>query len=528
MHLLLALIAAQDPWLQACRAINFVETPSSPHDVSTEDKYEGCWGYDPSKSNSAPDTDSMNGPNPNPKRPPTEEEMRQMLRQEDCESEDLKRYSRHPSSDYRPQMQLECFRQAASFFYDPLQTKEASAAGLARAAVADFLFNYKAAQQYPHEFSPYDLTLSAQKLDTVLSPFNVAFNRDVVAYQKFLRGSIDQCVRSSCRFDDKWSGFESKSFTSDAILTVRTLSATQTSAGVTTQNFLNDTQPGSLSDLLGSTVKEGHGGGSAASSAATTVGDLLAGSPLPAQLALNALKASQSTEVQIGKSINLKVTPHSLAGASSAELDLTLNVDDAADPTFYTPTQSGNKADVSRVSSHDVSTRVRVDSLKLVDISSFSATLRRSRSRFPLLPIPGFEVPYLGSLVGIPLPAAKEYHSSTAVLSAIVVPTAADLAFGLTFVSDRIVDAGYPGNCYWPGGSSNTGHPCLLRKAESRADLGNAPLRNFNKAMVSCLATGGWGNAGFEQIPYFEELKQPLAVRSCANLNFNTVFQDAE
>jgi hypothetical protein len=289
---------------------------------------------------------------------------------------------------------------------------------------------------------------------------------------------------------ENWSGFEDRKFTNDAILTVRTLSATPTTVGVTTQNFLNDTQPGTLSDLLASSVKEG--GGSAKPSPATTVADLLGKSPLPAQLFLNALKSSQSTEIQIGRSINLSVTPHSLSGASSAELELNLKVDDVADPTFYTPTQKGSNADVSRVSNHDVTTRVRVDSLKLVDISSFSATMQRSRSRFPLLPIPGFEAPYVGSLVGIPLPAAKEYHSSTAVLSAIVVPTAADLAYGLTIVSDRIVDPEHAGNCYWPGDASpHPPYPCKLRKAVSMSDLGDAPIRNFNKAMVTCLATRG-------------------------------------
>jgi hypothetical protein len=381
------------------------------------------------------------------------------------------------------------------------------------------------AQQYPHEFSPYELTMSAQKLDTVLSPFNVAFNRDITAYQEYLREGIDRCerrrpLRSSSCPGEPWTGFENRQFTNDAIVTVRTLSATPTTVGVTTQNFLNDTQPGTLSDLLGSNVKAG---GSSASAAAT-VGDLLERSPLPAQLFLNALKASQSTEIQIGKSINLKVTPHSLSGASSAEIDLTLNVDDNAEPTYYTPTQKSSNADVSRVSSHDVTTRVRVDSLKLASISSFSATLQRSRSRFPLLPVPGFEVPYVGSVVGIPLPAAKEYHSSTAVLSAIVVPTAVDLAYGLTFVFDRIVDPEHAGNCYSPGDSSDNRprYPCKLRRTVSLSDFGNVPIRNFNKAMVTCLATGGK-----VANPIFEGVQTP-ATKTCAELNFDTIFPDAD
>jgi hypothetical protein len=85
-----------------------------------------------------------------------------------------------------------------------------------------------------------------------------------------------------------------------------------------------------------------------------------------------------------------------------------------------------------------------------------------------LLP-PFVEIPYIGTLIGIPLPAAKQYHTSTAVLSAVVVPTAADLAFGLAFVGDRILD------------------PLGPRKALSLKDL-HQPIRAFNKEKVRCLA----------------------------------------
>ena len=64
---------------------------------------------------------------------------------------------------------------------------------------------------------------------------------------------------------------------------------------------------------------------------------------------------------------------------------------------------------LSRVAKHDVSTRVRVESLKLFEISAFSAMLQRPRSKFPVVP-PFFEVPYFGSFIGWPLPGAKVYH----------------------------------------------------------------------------------------------------------------------
>jgi len=90
---------------------------------------------------------------------------------------------------------------------------------------------------------------------------------------------------------------------------------------------------------------------------------------------------------------------------------------------------SGPKKDsdseVSRFATNEVTNRVRVDPIKLFEVSSFTAVLRNDRSRFPLLP-PFVEIPYIGTLAGIPLPSAKQYHSSTAVLSALVVPTSVD------------------------------------------------------------------------------------------------------
>jgi hypothetical protein len=80
---------------------------------------------------------------------------------------------------------------------------------------------------------------------------------------------------------------------------------------------------------------------------------------------------------------------------------------------------------------------VRIDSVKLFEISSFSAIVERSRSRFPLLP-PFVEIPYIGTFAGIPMTPAKEYHSSTAILSAYVVPTAADIASGLARVTGTL------------------------------------------------------------------------------------------
>ena len=126
---------------------------------------------------------------------------------------------------------------------------------------------------------------------------------------------------------------------------------------------------------------------------------------------------------------------------------------------------------------------MRVDSIKLFDVSTLTATVAKSRSRFPLVP-PLIELPYIGTVLGVPLPPAKEYHGSIAVLGAVVIPTAADLAVDLRFDLDHVLDASSPRNC-------GTGErPCKLRTAASADDLHRRPIADFHKQMVSCLARG--------------------------------------
>ena len=159
-----------------------------------------------------------------------------------------------------------------------------------------------------------------------------------------------------------------------------------------------------------------------------------------AAVLLGALNSVQPAEAKIGRELKLDITPHALAGASSAELEVKLDCPGSRQcPTRFTSDKSAEDT-LSRVAKHDVSTRVRVESLKLFEISAFSATLQRPRSKFPVVP-PFFEVPYFGSFIGWPLPGAKVYHRRTRlIVSAVIVPTAADLAFGIDFGADRLCD----------------------------------------------------------------------------------------
>src|SRR6266403_1663984 len=407
----------------------------------------------------------------------------------DCRSIDMARMKEaRRNGKEPPPIFLRCFLEKAQAVRgDTEKNGKESKLGQLRTAIADFLFNYKLSQQYPREFAPYELSRSADTLNAALSPFIEGFNADLKAYQDFLTADLE------CRIDNLpgsrgWFPWTHKeSFVNNGTVSVRTISGTPTSLTTASQSFLDTSAAPSLADLA-----------TAITSAAPTLGDdkkptgVLGNLTLnEAQVVLGALKSYQSSSAQIGRGLSLDFTPRSLAAASASEITVTLKAEESAPPAYFSGPKAGTPADISRVSTHNTITRVRVDSIKLFTISSYSAELRKSRSQIPLLPLPFIEVPYIHTLAGIPLPSAKEYHTSTAILSAIVVPTAADLAYGLAFINDRLRleptredianaramswhDPNYPRN--WQ-----------LRRTVSLKDFRDQPILEFHRKKIACL-----------------------------------------
>jgi hypothetical protein len=109
--------------------------------------------------------------------------------------------------------------------------------------------------------------------------------------------------------------------------------------------------------------------------------------------------------------------------------------------------------------------------------------VQRPRARLPIVP-PFIEIPIIHDILSIPLPAAKIYHASTAIVSAIIVPTAADLAYGLVFTRDRGV---------FPEDRRFSHMNYSLRPLTSQRQLpGTAPIYRYHEAMVKCLASNGF------------------------------------
>ena len=396
------------------------------------------------------------------------------------------------------------------------QNYSTTSLGLLRSAVADFLFNYKVAIQYPRDLGTYALPHSAQELNAQFNPLVVAFNQDVGAFSRTLLDQAQRDVPNQNSFFQLWR--HNKSYIANGLITVRGISGVESLVDTDTQNAFDATQAQTLSSVLssimgtsaptnttsagGNTVAvnaEGIATGPPAPAAAapgiTCSNGAAAGSPLCAAAALfrgastatgiaTALAAIAPTQTHsiIGRQLTLDVIPHTLPGASSAELDVRLWAQEDSAPTIYSETGSTDNDYVSRIARHNVATRVRVESVKLFDVSTFTAMIQRPRTKLPIVP-PFIEIPLVSSILSVPLPAAKVYHASSAIVSAIIVPTAADLGYGIVFEEDRAVfreDKNF----------SRLGFS--LRSLTSHHQLPEtAPIYAFHGAMVKCLATNG-------------------------------------
>jgi hypothetical protein len=349
----------------------------------------------------------------------------------------------------------------------------ASSLGVLRGAVVDFLFNYKVSQQYPAEFGPYSLPHSAQELNALFNPLVIAFNQDVSALSGSLMDRLQSDLPNQNSFWELWR--HNKTYVANGMVTVRGISGVENLVDSDTQNAFDSTQAQTLSAVLASLMSPGSSAASASGTTNTNANSLTvnaagvtvpvptppASTPTPGPgcssnptsplceaaillrgtstaggiaTALAALTPTPTHSI-IGRQLTLDVIPHTLPGASSAELDVRLWAQEDSAPTIYS--SSGSSSDFqSRVARHNVATRVRVESVKLFDVSSMTAMVQRPRARLPIVP-PFIEIPIIHDILSIPLPAAKIYHASTAIVSAIIVPTAADLAYGLVFTRDR-------------------------------------------------------------------------------------------
>ena len=400
---------------------------------------------------------------------------------QNCDERDAFVWSQADSSNRDPRFfPMYCFANAIAAAY-PEDRNKSNLGKPLRAALVNFLFQYKMSQQYPEEFSSYELSQSAQELDSELNPLIVAFNRDLSAALQPIRDVAECKMKENGKLG--WAGHGSQ-FVNNGIITVRTVSGKETVVDTETQSSFDVTSAPSITDVINSV-------GQAEKNIPSVLKTNLTANE--AAVIIGALNSVQPTTSQVGREFKIDITPHSLSGASAAELDLNLTTAETAPPTRYAGGKS-SADNLSRISKNNVSTKVRLESLKLFEISSFTAVVEQSRQNFPVLP-PFVQIPYIGAFLSWPVPGAKEFHRSTAVMSAVVVPTAADIASGVVFSKDRVL---MPGNYSEPGreicvttadiAKAKADAFCNAKTALSLADFRGVSISEFNKRMAVCFS----------------------------------------
>jgi hypothetical protein len=420
-----------------------------------------------------------------------------------CQERDYDGYKALADNKRGATLQLECARDALSEW---LFAPSTSAIGPFRAAIADFLFQYKMLVQYPDEFQPFVLSQAAANLDNQLNPLAEAFTTDLQVFERRIKEEIES--------DKIIFGSKNVSYSASGIVSIKVVAGNQASVQTTTQNYFDATPPVRLGDIAAAIKSIGTG---TTTSSGTSVAPSLPGfltSNMTANEAVGALATIQAltrtpVSARIGKGLTLTATAYSLSGASGAEMDVAVESNEngaelatAATSSNLSSQTAQNDDYASRVSDHKVSTRVRVDSLNLFNLSTMESVLARGKS--PWRPIdPWLEIPVLGEVVRVPRKPAITYHRSFIFIDALVVPTSADLANGALGGEDLVE-------------LSQAGGARALRRATSTAQLGAMDaskgsnvmglIREYHKRIIRAINSerlDGNGNVASQQLPEF-------------------------
>jgi hypothetical protein len=296
-----------------------------------------------------------------------------------------------------------------------------------RAALLDFLFEYKWTTSYPNDFVSYDLQRTAHFLDSLLLPIIEAFNEDLDDYV------MATLQRVACQAA---SDSEKAGFIGHGMVQVATLSGSQAIVDAKVNNYFDITPPLSLNDILNTDNQK---------NLSANLKNVLEPKEILALQSLANIGSRPRVMAEVSREAKLTITPTTLDTASSAQLDVDFDVSEQTAPQGTTP--SGAQKDLlDRVADHHVTTHVRVESLKLFQVSAFTMELAHPQPGWPL-PVIGWgwqaifgSTPGLKKVFLIPRPPKTEDNRSVAIVRAVVVPTAMDLALGMPFMGDRIFD----------------------------------------------------------------------------------------
>jgi hypothetical protein len=356
-----------------------------------------------------------------------------------------------------------------------------SAVGQFRAAVANFLFQNKMMAEYPNDFEPFLYPQSAATLDAALTPIVDAFNQDLEALQQHLQFELTSGVPQDKHLH----------YTSNGLVSVKVVSGNPATVQTQSLNYFPQNPTMKLEDFAKAL---------AADETSTSKVPVLAGtlsSVVSAVAAYSAAKPAQVT-AKVGSGLALTVTPYTLSSARGAELAVNVKYNENAASTISSDTtQSQANDDLnSRVSDHEVTTLVRMDSLKFFEISTMQSVIARQKARYKLID-PVIELPILDTLAFGPRRKPEViYNQSIIFMEASIMPTAADLGQGIAFVPDQIEK----------GACEETNKE--YRRAHSSKDFCNEDganglyrIMDYHKKMIAYFAGQYIGSDGTVQQP---------------------------
>ncbi len=326
-------------------------------------------------------------------------------------------------------MALECTRQSLTeLFHEQRAPVISSEFGQFRAALADFLYQYKLMWEYPHDYHAYLEPRAADKLDTAISPINQAFEEDMNVMNEQMEKQVQKKLK--CR------KYKHLKFTSSGRVAVQLLADSPTSVESQSLNDFQAQQAFSASDFLKAVQENEAQGGLAGTSILGT-----AANAIPTFAAANAAVATlgalvpRTNTIHIGKELNLNVTVHTLSGAYGAELNV--EVEDLTNSAKES--NANTKSSGTFIEAHGkIQTKVRIPSLRVFQVLTLNSEV--SMRQEPWKPIdPFFQIPALGLIVKRPRNAAVRTYRSIVFVQAFLVPTATDIADSVEFKADRLV-----------------------------------------------------------------------------------------
>jgi hypothetical protein len=377
-------------------------------------------------------------------------------------------------ADHQPDnFQLECVRDTLDngLFAKSATPLSTGAIGQFRAALADFLYQYKLMVKYPDEFDSYYEPMAADTLDSAFSPLVNAFEEDMSALQHDLQAQIGEILPEKGKV---------KGYGYSGLVNVKVLGSQQGAVTSLTQNYFDATPTASLNTLISNLGTQAGSGGSLTS--------LFTGiTPDKALAILSAIGTTLNppkVTAHIGRELDLTVTAHTLSGAFGAELDVQVNSAENGQSVYTQGATTTTDNLDSRVATHTVNTHVRLDSLRLLQLSTMSSVLARSQQ--PWKPFdPVVEFPGLGLLFKHPRKAKEVYTQSLIFVDAMVVPTAIDLGYGVPIATDQFPPK-KNANSQQATLSGGNNQPDEKLRSELNEVLRNQ-LPNYHQSIIGCL-----------------------------------------